>query len=199
MPTRPGRRLAALTLAALLASGAALTGCADDGEPAPTSSPTATASSTPTPSQTPESPEPPTRPAAMATNDEAGALAAAQYFGVDLYAYAFATGDLAEWRAMSDPSCGFCNGVIQNVEQMQAAGELDRGQVALVESAYGSTITEGTRYTATIVVQQPASTVEDASGAVTGQREAQRYELYFAIAWQDGWRMLAVDATAVEG
>lgn len=185
----------------MLALGIGLAGCTDAGNAHPTTTPTATASPapSPTPSPTPEAPTIPERPAAMSTNDEAGAVAAAQYFAVDLYTYVFASGDLQDWRALSEPSCDFCNGVIANVEEMQAAGEVDSGDPAVVEAAYGSTISAAERYTATLVVQQPASVVRDRDGVVTGERASQRYELHYAIAWQDGWRILAVDANPLEG
>lgn len=186
-----------MALVLALTAATSLTACSQDAPtPARTSAPST--SPTPTPSPTPTVPTPPVRPEAMATNDQAGAVAAAQYFGVDLFAYVFASGDLQEWRALSDPACAFCSGVATNVEDMTAAGELDAGPPATVESSYGSTITAGSRYTATLVVEQQASTVMDDDGDVAGERPTQRYELHYAIAWQDGWRILAIDATALE-
>ena len=134
----------------------------------------------------------------MSTNDEAGAVAAAEYFGVDLYAYVFASGDLSTWRSMSDPGCSFCNGVIADVEELSAAGEADDGVPATVESAFGTTITDGARYTATLLVRQEASVVRDNAGEVTNEDEGGRYELHYAIAWQDGWRILALDVTSLD-
>lgn len=134
----------------------------------------------------------------MATNDQNGAVAAAEFFATDLYSYVFASWDLSTWRSMSDPDCAFCNGVIANVEEMQAAGHTDDGPPAKVESAVGTTIAAGTRYTATLIVQQEASTIRDRDGVVTGESEAGRYELHYAIAWQDGWRILALDATPLD-
>ena len=133
----------------------------------------------------------------MATNDQAGAVAAAEFFAVDLYSYVFASGDLSTWRSMSDPDCSFCNGVITDVEEMQAESRSDNGAPITVESAVGTTITDGARYTSTLIVEQGASAVHDDAGVIVSESEGGRYELHFAIAWQDGWRMLAVDVTAL--
>lgn len=188
-------RIAVTALAAALLVG----GCSDgpDVVTTPPPTPTQSLSTSVTPSAVPtrEAPLLPPAPEAMAANDQDGAIALAQYFAVDLYTYVFATGDLERWRALSDPSCAFCNGVIENAESMRAAGEFDDGEPAAVESAVGTTITEGSRYTATLVVRQSASKVRNADGEITAERTEERFQLHYAIAWDGGWRVLAVDAT----
>jgi hypothetical protein len=62
----------------------------------------------------------------MQRTDVEGAIAAAQYF-LELYPYAYNTGDLTEWRAMSHPECIFCASVIENVEELHARGGYEVG------------------------------------------------------------------------
>jgi hypothetical protein len=65
--------------------------------------------------------EKPVPPEAMRRDDVAGAEAAAQYF-LELYPYAFATGDFEDWKAMSDPACEFCSGVAKDADELHAGG-----------------------------------------------------------------------------
>lgn len=109
---------------------ATLAGCAVDQSPDP--SPRLT-TERPSPTTSPASPAPsparseaPERPAAMARDDVEGAIAAAQYF-LELYPYAYNTGDLTEWRAMSHPDCVFCASVIENVEELHRTGGYEIG------------------------------------------------------------------------
>src|SRR5690554_3704314 len=106
------RRLAAGSVGALLAL--ALASCTTDDEPNPGTAPPATESSSPASEEPTEvgtsgrpEVEKPAPPDAMRRDDVAGAEAAAQYF-LQLYPYVYATGDLSEWEAMSDPECVFC-------------------------------------------------------------------------------------------
>lgn len=62
----------------------------------------------------------------MNQDDVQGAIAAAQYF-LELYPYAYNTGDLTEWREMSHPECIFCASVIENVEALHASGGYEVG------------------------------------------------------------------------
>src|SRR5450830_1923187 len=119
---------------ALLVVGLAVTGCTPDPGPTPSTSPSAVVSPTvtpmPTSTPTPDASVKPERPEAMDQADSAGAEAAAVYF-LQLYAYVYATNDLAEWRALSHPECIFCASVITSVEEQVAAG--NRSEGGLVE------------------------------------------------------------------
>ncbi len=113
------RRYVVGALVALAVATAALSGC----NPTPGASPSPTTSS----SHTRPSPSPsPTRPAAADRTDIEGAIAAAQHF-LELYPYAYNTGDLDTWKAMSHPECIFCKSVIENVEELHAAGGYQTG------------------------------------------------------------------------
>ena len=184
-----------------LVLGVALAGCTGDNTATPTTTPTVSPSTSPTPtlSPTPEAPQPPVRPEAMATNDEAGAVAAAQYFMGDLYWYMYATGDSAEWEVLADDGCIFCSNVLSDVGAMVAAGSTDIGQAPRFETSYGTTISERERFTATVTANQPASQRVTADGTVIDESAGGRYELHFAIRWQGtGWSILAVDATRLD-
>jgi hypothetical protein len=116
---------------ALVLFSALVVGCGGEPDaPAATGSPTDPSSPTATPTSTPAlrpSPSPsPSRPEVMERNDVEGAIAAAQYF-LELYPYAYNTGDLEDWRAMSHPECVFCIGVIRNVEDLHSIGGYELG------------------------------------------------------------------------
>ena len=57
----------------------------------------------------------------MDENSSEGAIATATYV-VQLYPYVYATGDLEQWKAMSQQDCLFCNSVITNVGKLHEAG-----------------------------------------------------------------------------
>ena len=79
---------------------------------------------------------PPVRPPEMDENTQMGAIAAAVYF-MKLYPYAYATGDLTQWQAMSEPECVFCASVVTNVTNLHAAGGWDDPwQVDIIEATY---------------------------------------------------------------
>jgi len=125
---RWGRRWAAgVAVMGVLAAGVlALGGCtADaDAEPGPSVSTSGSPTVSASPSQSPI--VAPVRPAEMERSDEVGALAAAEYF-MELFAYVMATGDVVEWDAVSDPSCGFCANVRTDASDIFGAGGSYRG------------------------------------------------------------------------
>lgn len=63
----------------------------------------------------------PERPGDMDTNDVQGAAATANYF-VNVYRYAFVTGDVSGVAAMSDPACTFCSSTIEDATTIHDAG-----------------------------------------------------------------------------
>lgn len=131
----------------------------------------------------------------MATNDEAGAVAMAEYFMTQLYDYMFATGDVAQWAALADEGCNFCNSMLAVVEEMNAAAETETSSPTIVESSESSALIDGSRFAVTLVAQQGASTRIDSSGEIVSTSDGGRYSLNFAIAWDGDWTILAVDAT----
>jgi len=115
--------------AGVVAGGLLAAACSNaDGEEVPTVASTPQVSATTTPEPPSESPAPgptpwpePTRPPAMERDDREGAKAAAEYF-LALYPYVFATGELSQWKAMSDPACQFCNGAADRVTELFDSG-----------------------------------------------------------------------------
>ena len=134
----------------------------------------------------------------MARADEAGALAAAQYFMGDLYWYMYATGDSTEWAALADDGCIFCSNVLSDVTNMVEADATDVGEAPTFESWHTTTIEDGKRFTATVDAVQPSSERVDSDGQVIDRSEGGRFELHFAIAYDTEWSILAVDATPLE-
>ena len=64
---------------------------------------------------------PPERPEQMSENTAEGASAAATYF-IRLYQYAFVTGDTADFAAMSEQRCTFCNDTSSKSRQLHDGG-----------------------------------------------------------------------------
>lgn len=144
---RPLRRLSfelkhrAVAVTGVLAVASMVTACAPtqaDARQKVTPSPSASAASLPT--STPSAFAEPTlgaelaalREAALGAEepaplpeisqlDEFGATAAAVYF-MDLYRYAFLTGDTTPVEKMSDAECVFCNSTIEDARAMHDAG-----------------------------------------------------------------------------
>lgn len=156
-------------------------------DPAPTPSPTPTADLT----------VPPVQPEEMSTPSADGAAAAAAYF-TQLYAYVYATGDLAGWRAMSEPDCQFCNNVINGVVAMIADGGSDTSAPIVVGSQSGTEIIPDSSFSATVRAHQGESSRLDEEGRTLRTTPAGDFELYFAIAWRDGWFVREVDTTSLD-
>lgn len=104
-------------VALVLAAGAALAGCSGDGSAAPAPLPSI---ASPTPALVPS-------PPALASEDSPqGAAAFAGYF-VEAISAAFASGDAAAVRALSDPECGGCNNFVDAIEEPLPPGERVEG------------------------------------------------------------------------
>ncbi len=202
-PSRAPRRYRAGARAAVLVTAlalvGALTGCTGT-DPAPEWTPTPATpitQPTPTPSADPATIKP-ERPTAMNTIDSAGAEAAARYF-LALYPYAYATGDLSEWQALSHPDCVFCGSVVTNVEALKAAGHHNRGSEISVLSVSVQELAPGRRYGAELTVTEGPSAEVDESGAIVGEHpESRKVSMVLALAYEDGWSVLEVDATPAE-
>ncbi|MBO3103486.1 DUF6318 family protein [Cellulomonas fengjieae] len=136
-------------------------------------------------------------PEAMSTPSGDGAAAAATYF-TQLYAYAYATADLTAWKAMSEPDCTFCNSATAGIDAMVAAGETDTSAPIVVTESFGTEIIPAQSYSATLRMRQGDSQRLDSSGNVIRTGEGGAYELYFALAWRDGWFVREIDSKAIE-
>lgn len=181
--------------------GLVLAGCTADAdrvdpttaEPAAPATVTAAPSPSSTPSPTVDVTVPPERPESMATPSADGAAAAASYF-ISLYPYVYATGDLAEWRALADPACEFCNAVAQEVEDLHSRERRVTSPLEVLSST-GIEIDPSHWYSAEVAIRLDDSQEIDDSGAVLSSEPGGSYTTTFALTWADGWR---VDAVGLE-
>ncbi|KGM17318.1 hypothetical protein N867_05635 [Actinotalea fermentans ATCC 43279 = JCM 9966 = DSM 3133] len=192
---RRGTLQVVMTVLSLCATSVALSGCSDPAAPPPTTPPATSAapspSATPTPTPTPDAATPPERPD-MSQVDAATAEAVATYF-LELYPYAYATGDLTEWRALSHPECIFCASVITNVEQMVAAGEHWEGGTATIESAeVVASVPEA--FDVTVVTVEEPSILVDADGITAKSADGGRGTSHVIVTAHDGdWRVREIE------
>lgn len=184
--------------AALVAAGIGLVGCAPEPiPPVPTTErPTPTVEPTSEPEPEPEpAPETvhPERPAAMDTVDAAGAQAAVEYF-LNLYPYAYATGDLDEWRELSHPECIFCASVIDNVEETFGEGFRTLGGLTTVSEVASRSVEPGDAWMVTGSLLQAPSRTVDAQDEVTNESEAGTYAISAFVFHDDSrWWIRGVD------
>ena len=169
----------------------ACSGEGGEGAPSPTATTTASATVTPSPTPTPA----PSRPAAMARGDVEGAEAAARYF-LSLYPYAYSTGDLEEWIALSDPECVFCASVVDDVRELrsrdafQTGGEI--GWIS-VDASQDGDLRFRVDVTAT---ESPAYEIE--GGEATIVSSGGQSELAFLLEWDGSWTVLGVAVEAAK-
>ncbi|QKD79564.1 DUF6318 family protein [Actinomyces marmotae] len=144
---RHSTALVLLTCCALAPGLLILTACAKDPTPAPTTPTTPPTQHTTTPAETPASaattpsasappslspelaaqratalamPKPP-MPAEATENTQQGAVRAAVHF-IELYRYAFMTGDTTDLAAMSEERCVFCKSAIDDATALHKSG-----------------------------------------------------------------------------
>lgn len=179
--------------AVLCVVGLGLTGCTGEPEPSTTTQVTTSATPSPTPSPTPAVVTAPERPAAMATASADGAAAAASYF-ISLYPYVYATGDLAEWDALSGPDCAFCSSTREGVDRVrQKGGNVAGGEIA-INSVDGSEIEPGRWYAATVIATEAPSAEYDMYGVPVEESQGGDYKFSVALTFASGaWTVDAVD------
>lgn len=186
------------TIAVAVVTLGLVAGCSGATEPVATKTPTpsSTPSQSPTPSPTADLATAPERPEVMGTPSAEGAAAAASYF-ISLHPYIFATGDLAEWDALSEPGCQYCQNVRASVEDQISRDVRGEGSEITVLSAGGTVLAPGDTYAADLEITQAPSFEVTAGGARVPDGDGGRYKLHFALWWRDGWLIRAVDATRV--
>ncbi len=168
--------------------GAAVAGCSSRPGPTPTPTPTVTEeptpSSTPTPTPTPDASVKPERPEAMDVADSAGAEAAAVYF-LQLFPYVAATGDLADWRALSHPECIYCASVATGVEEIFAAGNHSVGGLVSISSVVSAEIDPGRWWSVDVeLVESPSVTVDGAGNVVEEFPDTKTYRMTLAVVYE---------------
>ena len=220
MPRGSGPLTRALVATLLLATG--LTACVPFGTDQgptrrPSSSPTVSASGaasasgsaspTPVASATPTAlpawgPLPdgvaPARPAALdqpPTLD--GAKAVAVYFLL-LYPYAYQTGDLAAWNALSHPACAFCSDTAVHVRQQAAGGQHSTGGNVSVAKLDGTEVDVGHFFEIQAIIHETTSHTVDSFGSVVEDIAQGATFVDMVVLFEDGsWTVRGVDHEAV--
>lgn len=188
-----GARAGVTSLAAAMVL--AIGGCSGAPEPEPMTSGgggTVIPTSPTTPSPSSPTTAPPERPAAMDRTDAEGAIAAATYF-IDLYSYAYATGDVAEWKAMSDPECVFCAGLTEDVQTAAADGTRFVGGELTIASSDVRPGESASVFRVDLTVSQAAFQEIDKSGAVASAGAGTESAVVTAVLvhGQQGWLVRA--------
>jgi hypothetical protein len=152
-----------------------------------------TPSVTPTPMPSEQAPEPPPPPPELASTDEAGAAAAAQYF-VSLYAYTLRTGDVSLWEQMSHTECGFCAGIREDSLAAAARGEqYEGGEITLTNITVLERDDLIGGYPIDARYSQAPERLLTPTGEVASTTEANsgnvRIDTFRSV---DGWKILAV-------
>ncbi len=130
----------------------------------------------------------------MERDDVEGAKAAAQYF-LSLYPYAYNTGDLTEWKAMSHPECVFCASVIENVEALHAQGGYQTGgEITWLNVEGAGNASTGTASVDAVAEQAPTAQV--IGSQVEEISAGGRASVYIDLIWSNDWQIRGVD---VEG
>ena len=131
----------------------------------------------------------------MDRDDADGAIAAATYF-ISLYPYAYASGDLLAWNAMSDPACIFCASVTGNVGEMVARGNrLTGGAIGWLAQPI-HTPHENSLSEVHLVASQDASTEVDQSGMTVSTSSASDADIVVLLTFdRTQWSIRGVDLT----
>ena len=181
-------RATGVVLVGVLAAALASCTTTATADPTPALTSTEAPASTPPPSPTPSATSTPLpiRPTAMDAVTVDGAIAAVTYF-MELYPYAFNTGDVTQLKELSDPECIFCKSVTDHAEQMHARGEYQEGTTTRVLSSQGTEVNPGYWFSVDAHVEQGGWQVLDAGGnVIESDPTTKMYAMNFAVIHQDG-------------
>ncbi len=159
----------------------------------PTSAATTPSAST-TPSLSPElaaqkatalaMPKPPTPPEAT-ENTQQGAVSAAVHF-IELYRYAFMTGDTTDLAAMSEERCVFCQSTINDATKLHAAGGWANPWVDRITNMEYIAPGQGKEYCGIrFTIISGESTAVDSRGE-TIENAAEESRFFMILRYQDG-------------
>ncbi|GAB3166061.1 hypothetical protein GCM10027059_24560 [Myceligenerans halotolerans] len=133
----------------------------------------------------------------MKQNDAKGAAAAAEYF-IELYPYVMATGDTAEFEAMSHEACGFCADTLSDARRIARNEEsYIGGQTAItIGQMYERDELTGI-YPLDLSVVQDASQVIDQQGKEVSALEEVASDLRIEVGRRAGqWVIAEVASTS---
>ena len=172
---------------------ALVAGCTGGGPQTAESTTAPVVEATPTPTPTPTPVVLPERPAAMSEPTTDGAIAAATYF-LQLYDYAFSSGDARPLLAMSAESCDFCTYVDAQVESMVSTGYSSIREPVDVLRADSTEIRQDEWFRVHLGAQQGPLVAVAPDGTRTQTSDGGAADFIFAISWvSDGWRVEGVD------
>ncbi|UNX56284.1 DUF6318 family protein [Georgenia sp. TF02-10] len=138
--------------------------------------------------------EKPERPGAMERDDVEGAKAAALY-ALRLLPYAYITGDLADWNAMSREGCKFCASVTEDVTNLHRDGGYSTGSDIVVEYVDGRPPSGGREYFEILIEGTVMPSVNvGGDGAVLEEFEEGRLTFFVAVSRvNNSWVIYGVD------
>lgn len=189
-------------MGAVVAVGWVVAGCTGGGDPG--TSPSVEEPVVPAPSETPEptptetGPVKPERPAAMDRDDGEGAAAAAEYF-FELLPYVVATGDTAEWDAMTwADSCEFCLSIrTKAVDGLQSGDTSSGAEVVLSNPDVGEFDDFGGGFPVLFDFEQSPYTRVASDGSVVAEDNGGSGRIQVDMHHGDtGWVVLGVSAAS---
>lgn len=194
----------AVALAGALTLG--LAGCTGGGEdptetPQPTASSSSTASASPSVSGSPSGsasstgttkPSPSVSvsvPTAARANTEAGAIAFARW-AVEQADAGYVSVDSAPFRALSEPACKGCQGIVDGIEDLKVSGYHQKGRALKVENAIAASIGKDSTVVDLLITQVAVPFVHS-TGREAGGPKAEKYRMRVTGQWVgDSWRIL---------
>ncbi|CAM3155464.1 DUF6318 domain-containing protein [Actinomyces slackii] len=125
----------------------------------------------------------PVMPELATYNTPEGRGAAAEYF-ISLYPYVYSTGDLTEWKAMSEEGCEFCQSVIDNVTALHdSGGWMDPWEFSVTDSTI-YVQNEGYDYAAVdVTISQGEASKHDGKGGKTAYDASPEDKIKLALRW----------------
>jgi len=158
-----------------------------------------TSSSTPSPTPTSTSAPKPVHSVAMDTVDTNGAIAVAEYF-MQLYSYAYSTGDLTEWKAMSHPECIYCASVVTNVTKQSNTFAHQEGSITM-NSATCTEVAIGEWFSVDIdAVSEPWAKLDPVGNII--DQNPDRVPIHMSVIVirdANGWLIREVDVEKING
>ncbi|WP_126412065.1 DUF6318 family protein [Actinomyces slackii] len=125
----------------------------------------------------------PVMPELATYNTPEGRGAAAEYFAA-LFPYVYATGDLTEWKAMSEEGCKYCQAVIDQVETLHAKGGwVDPWEMTITDTTI-YVQNEGYDYAAVeVTIDQPAGLQHNGDGTTKSYDAKPVTVLHLSMRW----------------
>ncbi|WP_263732392.1 DUF6318 family protein [Cellulomonas sp. SG140] len=139
----------------------------------------------------------PARPAALDQPPTLeGAKAIATYFLL-LYPYAYQTGDLSAWNALTHPDCNFCASVRQHVTEAAQARQHTVGGASQITTVTGTEVDLGKFFDVQLTLEASSSQVVAAPDTVVKDQRAGRYKMDVIVLFDSGsWVIRGVQAEA---